>query len=163
MKDPNYVEIAQYLRFHMVPVEKPAPADKVKPKRARASKPEHPLIAEIKEIGRPYEGFCLTLDCETTIFEGQKVRFGIYQIRGILPERRLELAKRGKLTRADLDTLQEQGIFYAEENLGPTDIERLRSYATNNKMTIMTRVEFIRDVLVGTGRYQQESLGGTVG
>ena len=99
MKDPNYVEIAQYLRFHMVPVEKPAPADKVKPKRARVSKPEHPLIAEIKEIGRPYEGFCLTLDCETTIFEGQKVRFGIYQIRGILPERRLELAKRGKLTR----------------------------------------------------------------
>jgi hypothetical protein len=157
MKNSNYLETPQYLRFHMVPVERPAPAENMKPKRLpRAGEPVHPLIAEINEIGRPYEGFCMTIDCETTVFEGQVLRFGIYQIRGIPPERRLELAKLGKLTRADLDTLQEQGIFYAEENLGSPCIERLHRYAAINKMEIMTRVEFSRDVLVGTGRYQQE-------
>ena len=157
MKNFDFLEVGQYLRFHMVPVERPVPARKIKAKRpARADKPVDPLVAKIKEIGRPYEGFCLTIDCETTTFDGQRVRFGSYQIRGIPPERRLELARRGKLTRDDLDTLQERGFFYAEENFTPTDIERLRSYASKDGMTIMTRAEFIRDVVVGTGRYQRE-------
>jgi hypothetical protein len=157
MKDVNYLEVAQYLRFHMVPVGKSAAVGEAKPRRQlHADEPVDPLVAKIKEIGRPYEGFCLIIDCETTTFDGQSVRFGTYQIRGIPSERRLELAKRGKLTRTDLDTVQERGLFYVEESLAPTDIERLRIYAANNKMTIMTRVGFIRDVLVGTGRYQRE-------
>ena len=37
------------------------------------------LVAQIKDIGRPYEGFCLIIDCETTTFNGQSVRFGTYR------------------------------------------------------------------------------------
>jgi hypothetical protein len=153
----NQLEIAQYLRFHMVSARRLAAKDGTRPKRKqRGPRAMHPLEAKVQEIGRPYEGFCLIFDTETTTFDGQRLRFGSYQIRGIAPEHRLKLARSGKLTRAHLDTLQERGIFYAEENLTPTDIELLRSYAAGHGINLMSRVEFVRDVLVGTGRYRKD-------
>jgi len=53
---------------------------------------DNPIADAVRERSRPFGGFCLTLDTETFSFEGgQRVRFGVYQIRGIEPEQRVRL------------------------------------------------------------------------
>ena len=76
-----------------------------------------PTEIAIEERSRPYGGFCLIFDTETFSFkDGQRVRFGVYQIRGIIPEERAALYEQGHLSDDDfrmaLDTPHAWGVFY---------------------------------------------------
>src|SRR5271166_5368424 len=98
----------------------------------------------------PWFGPTLTLDCETTTGIGQKLRFGVYQDRGHNYCTLITLARqpsgKAKLTRAFLDELQNEGIFYEPRNCTKQEIETMRAYARANDMRFMTKEQFLYKV-----------------
>ncbi len=149
-------KIEQYLRYHMIPDEKPKKAQTGadgKKKGRRKQREPHAIDAAVAEIGAPYPGFCLVVDTETTSFNGQQLRFGVYQIRGIDPEMRRALAAQGRLTCAVLDEQAEHGLFYDPASCSEADVANLTGHAAAHGMKLMTRSEFMRDVLNGDHGY----------
>jgi hypothetical protein len=97
----------------------------------------------IKEIGAPYEGWCLVFDCETTTDTRQALRFGCYEIHGLDRDERIRLVRQGRLTRAALDTLHEAGLFYDPDELSPSEVELIQGYAEKHGLRCLTRDEFV--------------------
>src|SRR2546423_3338101 len=88
-----------------------------KMKSVRPSSLKSPRDLAMAAIERPYGGFCMPLDWETT--EGgagklQEPRFGIYQVYGLSERERKERFNKGTLTRAAMDLMREEGIVYME-------------------------------------------------
>ena len=98
----------------------------------------------------PWFGPMLIVDCETTTGIGQKLRFGVFQDRGHNYREVITLARRpgakGKITRAFLDELQSEGIFYDPANCTKLEIETMRLHAQANGLRFMTREEFLLKV-----------------
>jgi hypothetical protein len=108
--------------------------------------PQTPLSDEgraIKEIGRPYEDWCLVLDSETTTDGALALRFGVFERHGIDQDTRMRLYRRGELTRETLDTLAEAGIFYNPDTLSVDEVALIHKYADERGLLCLTRVEFI--------------------
>jgi hypothetical protein len=159
----DITELDQYLRYHMVPDERPKkqrrkeqPLDgNARPARNRVLKP-HPLDEKVDEIGFPWSGPCLIFDWETFTYGAQKPRFAVAQIRGFPPQMRRTLARQGRLTRELLDELRETILVYEPENCSPADIETLQAYAAQHRWELITGAEFGRDVLIGGGRFWKD-------
>ena len=88
-------------------------------------------MAEIERLlgpdAWPWFGPMLIFDCETTTDIGQKLRFGVFQERG-LNYRDLVERKRlnGRITREDMDEQRSEGIFYNPATCSETEIETMR-------------------------------------
>ncbi|MDP3983694.1 MAG: hypothetical protein Q8Q52_01640, partial [Acidimicrobiia bacterium] len=74
----------------------------------------------------------VVFDCETTTDTSQRLRVGSYQVR-------------------DGPNLWEQGFFYDPDALTPAEILVLRDHATTSGCRMMTRSEFVDDVLLHYG------------
>lgn len=141
--------LQQYLRCYMEPDRKrksgkasPTHA-KVDPPSRRAATPEE---VAIKEIGFPYEGWCLVLDCETTTDTRQVLRVGAYAVHGISRDMRLHVYLEGRLTRELLDTPRERGFFYDPAELSAAEIATLTQYAQRHGTRVYERAKFIKEV-----------------
>ena len=108
----------------------------------------------MKEIERllgpdawPWFGPMLLLDCETTTGVGQKLRFGVFQERG-LNYRDLVERKRfsGRITREDMDTQRSEGIFYNPATCSEAEIETMRSHAERHGLRFLTLEKFLYTV-----------------
>jgi hypothetical protein len=97
----------------------------------------------IKEIGAPYEGWCLIVDTETTTDTAQALRFGFYEIHGIDRDERMRLSRQGALTRERLDTLHEAGVFYDPDTLSAEEIALLHDYAQEHDLVCLNRDRFV--------------------
>jgi len=114
--------------------------------RRGASEPERQLSAEaqaIKEIGAPYEGWCLVFDTETTTDTAQALRFGCYEVHGIVRDARMRLYRRGELTRETLDTLRSAGVFYNSETLSDREVALIQDHAHKHGLDCLTRDAFV--------------------
>jgi hypothetical protein len=101
----------------------------------------------IREIGAPYEGWCLVFDTETSTDTAQALRFGCYEIHGIDRDERIRLVRQDHLTRDALDTLHAAGVFYDPNALTADEVALMQQYATEHDLTCLTREAFVRDVL----------------
>src|SRR5579884_452740 len=133
--------IEQYLRCYIV--ERSADARPTSRGRRRRTLQLSPEGQEIVEIGRPYEGFCLVLDSETTTGLDQEPRFLIWKLFGLTEERRLQLHRRGRLDRDALDTLYEAGLVYNSERCTADEIETMRQWAYEKLYRIDDRDSFL--------------------
>ena len=116
-----------------------------------------PLAAqrmEMAEIERllgpdawPWFGPMLIIDCETTTDIGQKLRFGVFQERG-LNYRDLVERKRfnGRITREDMDEQRSEGIFYNPATCSETEIETMRAHAEKHGLRFLTLEKFLYTV-----------------
>ena len=69
----------------------------------------------------------LIFDCETETKIGQRLRFRIYQERGLNYRDLVERKKRhGIITRDDMDAQRSEGIFYNPEMCTETEIATMR-------------------------------------
>ena len=85
----------------------------------------------------------LILDCESETKIGQRLRFGIYQERGLNYRDLVERKKRqGIITRDDMDDQRSEGIFYNPETCTKTEIATMRAYASEHGLSFMTMEEF---------------------
>ena len=107
----------------------------------------NPAVVALEQIGRPYEGYCLVFDCETTTDLAQGLRIGAYEIHGIPKNERLDRAARHKLTRVHLDICAEQGLFYDEAALTRSEIETIQQYARVNHLKVWSHDAFVREVI----------------
>jgi hypothetical protein len=128
--------------------------------KAKGSGPKRsggPLAAqrmEMAEIERllgpdawPWFGPMLIIDCETTTDIGQKLRFGVFQERG-LNYRDLVERKRfnGRITREDMDEQRSEGIFYNPATCLETEIETMRAHAEKHGLRFLTLEKFLYTV-----------------
>jgi hypothetical protein len=97
----------------------------------------------IKEIGAPYEGWCLVFDTETTTDAAQTLRLGVFELHGSDADARMRLYRSGELTREALDTLAAAGVFYDPAVLSSDEIALLHTYAEEHDLLCLTRTEFI--------------------
>jgi hypothetical protein len=112
---------------------------------------------------RPFGGYILTFDTETFRFRnGQRARFGAWQLRGVpYEERRFanENIKDDRAFRLHLSTLTRRGIFYDPKPLSADETEELQKFiqVTNEydsftglplpKLELMEAQDFIKGVL----------------
>jgi hypothetical protein len=130
------------------------------PPKAKGSGPKRsggPLAAqrmEMAEIERllgpaawPWFGPMLIIDCETTTDIGQKLRFGVFQERG-LNYRDLVERKRfnGGITRQDMDEQRSEGIFYNPATCSETEIETMRAHAEEQGLRFLTLEKYLYTV-----------------
>lgn len=145
----NFKPVAQYLRCFIEKVETEKDNSlKTDAAIERKHKPRK-LSAEaqaIQEIGRPYEGYCLVFDTETTTDSRQALRFGVYAVYGIAPETRIWLYRQGQLTREALDKPQEKGIFYNPDEITGDELVVLQCFATLHQLKVYETADFIRKV-----------------
>ena len=93
-------------------------------KGPKPSKPTKPAL--------PASPWVVIFDTETTTQAGQALRFGTYQVR-----------KAGELKGA--------GIFFDPDGVTDADLELLRSYAARHGLELITREQFVDDVIYGIG------------
>jgi len=95
----------------------------------------------------PWFGPMLIFDCETTTDIGQKLRFGVFQERG-LNYRDLVERKRfnGRITREDMDEQRSEGIFYNPATCSETEIENMRAHADEHGLRFLTLEKFLYTV-----------------
>jgi hypothetical protein len=140
----NFKEVSQYLRAYIPSIE----GDNEEAwTTAGTKKNAHPAVAELEKIGRPYAGYCLVFDCETTTDIAQGLRVGAYEVRGIPKNDRLDRAARRKLTREHLDFPVERGLFYDEAALSRKEIETVERYAKARSLKHWPREDFVREVV----------------
>jgi hypothetical protein len=146
--DGNIAHVDHYLRVYMTADEKDDAADQ----SDSDAKPPHfdrrplhdtPAARDIEDLASPFGGLCLVLDCETFSFrDGQRLRFGFYQLRGLEDEEQQRLHRRGKLTREALDSLREEGIFYDPEALDDDaldELEELKLFAVKRNQKLQEK------------------------
>jgi hypothetical protein len=97
----------------------------------------------IKEMGAPYEGWCLVFDTETTTDAAQSLRFGVFELHGLDRDTIMRFHRSGDLTRERLDTLAQAGIFYDPDALSTEEIALAQSSAEEQGLLCLTRAEFI--------------------
>jgi hypothetical protein len=108
-------------------------------------------MAEIERLlgpdAWPWFGPMLIIDCETTTDIGQKLRFGVFQERG-LNYRDLVERKRfnGRITREDMDEQRSEGIFYNPATCLETEIETMRAHAEKHGVRFLTLEKFLYTV-----------------
>jgi hypothetical protein len=130
------------------------------PPKRKGSGPKRsggPLAAqrmEMAEIERllgpdawPWFGPMLIFDCETTTDIGQKLRFGVFQERG-LNYRDLVERKRfnGRITREDMDEQRSEGIFYNPATCSETEIATMRAHAEKYGLRFLTLEKYLYTV-----------------
>jgi hypothetical protein len=117
----------------------------------RGKSPRDEQRIEMAEIERllgpdawPWFGPMLIFDCETTTDIGQKLRFGVFQERG-LNYRDLVERKRlnGRVTREDMDEQRSEGIFYNPAICSEAEIETMRAHAETNGLRFLTLEKFL--------------------
>jgi hypothetical protein len=122
-------------------------------------KGEHAAMKlEMSEIERqlgpdawPWFGPMLIFDCETETKIGQRLRFGIFQERGLNYRDLVERKKRrGIITRDDMDAQRSEGIFYNPEACTKTEIATMRAYADEHGLSFMTLDDFLYKVFFRT-------------
>jgi hypothetical protein len=172
-QDPLYVE--QFVRAYTVPNN-----EKIKRRRRSRSptwaqrqaersiggaptqkRSRPPTLSDegraIKEIGAPYEEWCLVFDTETTMDTSLAMLYGFFELHGIDHDRRMRLYRSGELTREALDTLAAAGVFYDPAALSIEDIVLIRAYAEEHDLLCLTRAEFIDFLYEWV--YRHEALG----
>jgi len=101
----------------------------------------------IREIERPYGGYCLVLDTETTVDERQALRVGFYIVCGISHDEKHRFYRGGRLDRAALDTVIAQGVFYDPDELTPDDITTVKRWAQEHNIKACMPVrDFVKKV-----------------
>jgi hypothetical protein len=76
----------------------------------------------------PWFGPMLIFDCETTTDVGQKLRFGVFQERGLNYRDLVECKRRnGRITREDMDEQRSEGMFYNPATCSDAEIETMRA------------------------------------
>jgi hypothetical protein len=106
-----------------------------------------PEANAIRRIGFPYEGYCFVFDTETTTDISQEFRIGSYAVYGISEEKRIELCRRGQLTRAELDQCAERGLFYDDAQLSSEEVLKVAAYGKTNGMEVHSVGEFVKKIL----------------
>src|SRR5271165_4407675 len=109
---------------------------------------------EMEEIERllgrdawPWFGPMLIFDCETTTDIGQKLRFGVFQERGLNYRDLVERKRRnGRITREDMDEKRSEGIFYNPATCTDTEIEVMRVHAEKHGLRFLTLEKFLYTV-----------------
>ena len=109
---------------------------------------------EMEEIERllgpdawPWFGPMLIFDCETTTDVGQKLRFGVFQERGLNYRDLVERKRRnGRITREDMDERRSEGIFYNPATCSETEIETMRAHAEKHGLRFLTLEKFLYTV-----------------
>jgi hypothetical protein len=95
----------------------------------------------------PWFGPMLIFDCETETKIGQRLRFGIYQERGLNYRDLVERKKRhGIVRRDDMDARRSEGIFYNPETCTKTEIATMRAYAGAHGLSFITLEDFLYKV-----------------
>jgi DNA polymerase III epsilon subunit-like protein len=99
----------------------------------------------------PWFGPMLIFDCETTTGLGQKLRFGMFQLRGKPYRKLVEIAKREKkagqiVPRSAMDELWKAGLFYDPAICTEDEISLMKTYAETHSMEFMTKEKFTNDV-----------------
>ncbi|AKH38464.1 MULTISPECIES: DNA polymerase domain-containing protein [Nitrosomonas] len=151
---------AQYLRCFIEKIDtaKSNSADKDQETKKKHQSEELSAEAQaIMAIGHPYEGYCLVFDTETITDHRQALRFGVYAIYGIGPEKRVWLYRQGTLTRKALDHQQEMGIFYNPAEISEDELSIMKHYAYLNKLKVYEKADFIRKVFY-PWVYQKQAL-----
>jgi hypothetical protein len=111
-------------------------------------------------VAWPWFGPALILDCETETGIGQKLRFGVFQERGLnyrdLVERK---RKQGEITQEDIDCLRSEGIFYNPEACSNEEIATMRAYANEHELRFIDLNDFLYDVFYRAYYYKQWNEG----
>jgi hypothetical protein len=95
----------------------------------------------------PWFGPMLIFDCETETKIGQRLRFGIFQERGLNYRDLIERKKRhGIITRDDMDAQRSEGIFYNPETCTKIEIATMRAHAGEHGLNFMTMDNFLNRV-----------------
>ena len=134
--------------------------------RGSGSKRKSPLAAqkmEMAEIKRklgpdawPWFGPMLIWDCETTTGVGQKLRFGVFQERGLNYRDLVERKRRnGRITREDMDEQRSEGIFYNPATCTETEIETMRVHAGKHGLRFLTLEKFLHTVFYRSYYYKR--------
>jgi len=100
----------------------------------------------IRDTERPYGGYCLVMDTETTIDERKALRVGFYIVCGISHDEKVRLYRGGHLDRAALDAVTAQGVFYDPDELTADEVTTVTRWARDNGTRCMTAQEFVRTV-----------------
>jgi hypothetical protein len=143
---PNDEKIARRRRSRNPRWAKRQPERSTSDAQAKPRSPQVSLSDEgraIKEIGAPYEGWCLVFDTETTMDAAQALLYGFFELHGIDSDTRMRLYRSRELTREALDTLAAAGVFYDPAALSIEDIALIRAYADEHDLLCLTRAEFV--------------------
>lgn len=125
--------------------------------KVQAGRRKSPRAAQTMEMGEikrllgpdawPWFGPMLIFDCETTTDIGQKLRFGVFQERGLNFRDLVERKRRdGRITREEMDEQRSEGIFYNPATCSETEIETMRAYAEKNGLRFLTLEKFLYTV-----------------
>jgi hypothetical protein len=97
----------------------------------------------VERVARPWGGWCLVFDCETTTDTRQALLYGFYEVHGMRQDARTRRARAGTLTREDMDQLRQAGVFYNPDELTPDEIETVRAYVAAHGLRCSTRAQFV--------------------
>lgn len=152
MKTKNHISpkpVSQYLRCFLekidIPVSQSQENNQVS-KRNHTSKKLNTEDHSIWEVGRPYDGYSLVFDTETTTDNRQALRFGVYAIYGIDSDTKIWLHRKGLLTREALDQRVEMGIFYNPDEISNDELLILQQFACEHNLKTYEKSDFIRQV-----------------
>jgi hypothetical protein len=164
-------EVIQYIRGHVEPLVEHVPSrftgwarrhtDRLERLRALADRAERErdpetrsaldaafedasIRAAVERIARPWGGWCLVFDTETTTDTRQALLYGFYEVHGMRQAERTRRAMAGTLTREALDRLRQAGVFYNPDELTPDEIETVRAYAAAHGLRCLTRAQFVQ-------------------
>jgi hypothetical protein len=147
--------VTQILRAYIEPDKPERKERRQRREREGTFAPSKRETLDMEKIGRllgpdawPWFGPMLVFDCETTTGLGQKLRFGVYQDRGHNYCDLARLARKCKaaISRAYMDELRAEGIFYDPENCTAAEIETLKAYADAHGLALLTRDDFLHKV-----------------
>lgn len=127
------------------------------PKRKTISNKMNTEAQAIWELGRPYDGYYLVFDTETTIDNRQALRFGVYAVYGIDSDTRVWLHRNGQLTREALDQRKEMGVFYNLDEISDGELLILQEFAALHQLKIYEKDDFIRKIFY-PWVYQKQAL-----
>jgi hypothetical protein len=152
MKIKNHISpkpVSQYLRCFIEKIDTTENSTSGN-NRITKTNPTHKKLsidaAAIWEIGRPYDGYSLVFDTETTTDNRQALRFGVYAIYGIDSDTRIWLHRKDQLTREALDKKIEVGIFYNQDEISNEELSKLQQFACTHNLKMHEKAEFIRQV-----------------
>ena len=136
------------------------------PKTKRSGRRKSPLAAQKMEMADiksklgpdawPWFGPMLIFDCETTTDVGQKLRFGVFQERGLNYRDLVERKRRnGRITREDMDEQRSEGMFYNPATCSETEIETMRAHAEKHGLRFLTLEKFLYTVFYRSYYYKR--------
>lgn len=136
--------LEQFLRCLIV--ERESETQDARKRGRRGRRRSEPLSADgqaIVELGRPYEGWCMVPDWETTRDTRQDPRFLIYHLHGLSNEQRIYRYREGRLDREALDSLFDAGLVYDSGVCTADEVETMRRWAQDHCYAFMDRRAFL--------------------